>query len=86
MFGWCVGEGILEANPVVGTNKQSKAKSRERVLTDDELVAVWTSAPDTEFGCIVKLLMLTGQRRDEIATLRRAEIEGAGPCTWPWTG
>jgi len=76
MFGWCVGEGILEANPVVGTNKQSNTKSRERVLTDDELVAVWTSAPDTEFGCIVKLLMLTGQRRDEIAALRRAEIEG----------
>ena len=75
MFGWCVGEGILEANPVVGTNKQSKAKSRDRVLTDDELVAVWTAAPASDFGRIVKLLMLTGQRRDEIADLQRAEIE-----------
>jgi integrase len=78
MFGWCVGEGLLEANPVFGTNKQSKAKSRERVLTDDELVAVWTSAPDSEFGRIVKLLMLTGQRRDEIASLRWAEIVDDG--------
>jgi integrase len=75
MFGWCVGEGILETNPVVGTNKQSKAKSRERVLTDDELLAVWRSAPDSEFGRIVKLLMLTGQRRDEIAALRCSEIQ-----------
>jgi integrase len=78
MFGWCVGEGFLEANPVVGTNKQSNAKSRERVLTDDELMAVWTSAPDSDFGRIVKLLMLTGQRRDEIAALRRAEIQDGG--------
>jgi integrase len=74
MIGWCVGEGILEANPVVGTNKQSKAKSRDRVLTDNELVAVWTAAPASDFGRIVKLLMLTGQRRDEIAALRRTEI------------
>jgi integrase len=82
MFGWCVGEGILEANPVFGTNKQSKAKSRERVLTDDELMAVWTAAPASDFGRIVKLLMLTGQRREEIAALRRAEI-GDGVLALP---
>ena len=74
MFGWCVGEGLLEANPVFGTNKQSKAKSRDRVLTDDELVAVWNAAPASDFGRIVKLLMLTGQRRDEIAAMRRSEL------------
>ena len=75
MFGWCVGEGLLEANPVIGTNKQSKAKSRDRVLTDDELVAVWNAAPESDFGRIVKLLMLTGQRRDEIANLRWSEAK-----------
>ena len=73
-FGWAIGEGIAEVNPVVGTNKASKNASRERVLADDELVAVWNAAPASDFGRIVKLLMLTGQRRDEIAALRRAEI------------
>jgi len=82
MFGWCVGEGILEANPVFGTNKQSKAKSRERILTDDELVAVWIAAPASDFGRIVKLLMLTGQRREEIAALQRSEI-GDGVLALP---
>jgi integrase len=38
------------------------------------LVAVWNAAPEGDFGRIVKLLMLTGQRRDEIADLRWAEI------------
>lgn len=75
MFGWCVGEGIMEANPVIGTNKQSKEKSRERVLEDAELVAIWNAAPASEFGRIVKLLMLTCQRRDEIADLQRSELE-----------
>jgi integrase len=75
MFGWCVGEGILEVNPVIGTNKQSKDKGRERVLTDDELVKVWNAAPASDYGRIVKLLMLTGQRRDEIADLQRSEIQ-----------
>jgi integrase len=76
MFGWCIGEGIPEANPVIGTNKQSKAKSREHVLSDDELVAIWKAAPASDYGRIVKLLMLTGQRRDEIADLQWGEIEG----------
>ena len=73
-FGWAIGEGIAEVNPVIGTNKASKNASRERVLADDELVAVWNAAPASDFGRIVKLLMLTGQRRDEIADLRRGEI------------
>jgi integrase len=82
-YGWCIGEGIAEVNPAIGTNKQSKAKSRERVLTDDELVKVWNTAPASDYGRIVKLLMLTGQRRDEIADLQRAEIAQAGLIALP---
>lgn len=73
-YGWCIGEGIAELNPVIGTNKQSKEKSRDRVLTDDELVAIWKAAPASDYGRIVKLLMLTLQRRDEIADLLCPEI------------
>lgn len=74
-FAWAVGEGLVEANPVIGTNKASKNASRERVLTEAELVAVWNAAPASDFGRIVKLLMLTGQRRDEIASLRSQELQ-----------
>ena len=76
-FGWAIGEGIVEINPVVGTNKASKGVSRERVLSDAELVAIWNAAPAWDYGRIVKLLMLTGQRRDEIADLRWAEMRRA---------
>jgi integrase len=47
------------------------------VLGDAELVKIWNAAPDSDFGRIVKLLVLTGQRRDEIADLQRAEIGDA---------
>ena len=51
-------------------------------MTDDELVAVWIAAPTSDFGRIVKLLMLTGQRREEIAALQRSEI-GDGVLALP---
>lgn len=76
-FGWCIGEGLAEINPVIGTNKQSKAKSRDRVLSDAELVAIWKAAPASDYGRLVRLLMLTLQRRDEIAGMKRSELDGA---------
>jgi integrase len=75
MFGWCVAHGLLESNPVIGTMKQKGEKSRERVLDDDELVAIWNATLSDDFGRIVKLLVLTGQRRSEIAEARWDEVD-----------
>jgi integrase len=74
-FGWAMSEGIdgVEINPVIGTNK-SEEVSRDRVLRDHELRAIWKHAGDDHYGSILKLLMLTGQRADEIASLRDSEI------------
>jgi integrase len=73
-FGWAMSEGIdgIENNPVIGTNK-SEENPRERVLRDHELRAIWKHAGDDHYGSIIKLLMLTGQRADEIASLRWVE-------------
>jgi integrase len=75
LFAWCIGEGYRDDNPVMGTNKSNKDEGRERVLTDDELVKIWRAAPNSDYGRIVRLLMLTGQRRDEIANLQWSEID-----------
>ena len=74
MFAWAIGEGLCESNPIIGTNVQDE-KPRARVLTDAELAAIWKAAPDDNYGRIVKLLMLTGQRRDEVGALRWSEID-----------
>jgi integrase len=74
-YAWCIGEGLCELNPVTGTNMAGEEKPRDRVLSDAELVAIWNALPDSDYGWIVKLLILTGQRRDEIGALRWSEID-----------
>jgi integrase len=67
MFNWAIREGLdIAANPVVGTNRPAEPKSRERVLADSELAEIWAAFGDDDYGRIVKLLMLTAQRRDEV--------------------
>jgi integrase len=73
-FSWAMREGLAEANPVIGSNKAAVNASRDRVLTDDELRAIWNAVGDDAYGDIVKLLALTGQRRDEIGALRWSEV------------
>jgi integrase len=77
-FSWSMSEGVdgIENNPVLNTNKYEEF-SRERVLDDRELRVIWKHSGDDHYGSIVKLLMLTGQRADEMASLQRHEIGGA---------
>jgi integrase len=83
MFNWAIREGLdIPANPVLGTNRPTEPKSRERVLTDPELRAIWRACSDDDYGRIVRLLILTAQRRDEIGGLRWAEI-AAGAILLP---
>jgi len=75
MMNWCVRQGLLTASPVPAL--RFKTESRTRILTDEELGAVWHRAEEVgyPYGRIVQLLMLTGQRRGEIAGLRRSWID-----------
>ncbi len=72
-FTWAMQRGLTESNPVVGTEKNEE-KSRERVLTPAELHLIWNALDDTPHGACIKLLALTGQRLNEIGSLRWSEI------------
>jgi len=72
---WLMREGLIEANPVVATNKAPQNGARTRVLTDAELKAIWNALDDDRYGAIVKLLMLTGLRREEVGGLRWSEVD-----------
>jgi integrase len=75
LFAWALGEGLCEANPVVGTNKPPDSTPRDRVLADGELAAIWAACKDDDYGRIVWLLALTGARRAEIAGIRWSELD-----------
>lgn len=84
MFSWAIAEGLTELNPVIGTRKPAEEKSRERVLTESELKAVWNACRDTAYGRIVRLLILTGQRREEVGAIQDGELDlEAGLWTIP---
>lgn len=74
MMNWCRKRGFIEASPVPPLSFTSQPRSR--VLTEDELKKVWNRAAVVgyPYGRIVQLLILTGQRRGEIAGLRRSWI------------
>jgi integrase len=79
-FAWCMTEGLIESNPVIGTARPDKAIARDRVLTDAELSAIWKacngepSGAQADHNIIVKLLMLLGCRREEVGGMRWDEL------------
>ena len=74
-----VSEGDLTASPMQGMKPPPVPKARDRVLEDWELLLVWKAAGVVgyPFGPMVRLLMLTGQRREEVAALPWSEVRRA---------
>ena len=77
LFRWCVGRGIIETNPLADLPKPGAVVNRDRVLINSELRLVWNAADKIgwPFGPAIRLLILTGARRDEITGLRSSEIQ-----------
>ncbi len=71
-FSWCAERDLIETNLCKDIKRPSKLNARERILEDSELVAIWTGVEDQSFPyeAIVKLLMLTGQRRGEVVNMQ----------------
>ena len=76
LFNWCVENDLIISSPVASIKPPYPETSRDRVLTDDELRSVWRAADEIgfPFGPIVQLLILTGQRRGEVAGMEWAEL------------
>lgn len=77
LMNWSVDRGMLEASPITGMKLPTKETPRERFLTNDELRALWSAcdADGYPFGDCMKLLILSGQRRAEVAEMRWSELD-----------
>ena len=71
---WAMKMGRAKANPAAFTVKEDE-RERTRVLSDDELVKLWQTLPEGDYGDIVRLLILSGQRKSEIGDLQWSEID-----------
>jgi integrase len=76
-FGWAVERGLLDASPMASLKPPSAEAHRDRVLSDDELRALWVAADEIgyPFGRAVQLMILTGQRRSEVLEAEWREVD-----------
>jgi integrase len=76
MYSWAMRQGLVEHNPTINAGDLPTSKPRERVLTDQELAAIW-NASGRPFGYdkIVRLLICLGCRRQELGSMVWSEIE-----------
>jgi len=75
-FGWAVKRGAVRVNPFADLPVAKGIAKRERVLSDAEIAEIWRAAGDaaSPYGTIVRLLILTGQRRGEVAGMAWGEL------------
>ena len=87
-FNWMIAKDIIKTlSPCAGVEPSAKENSRERVLTTEEIAALWMASDQLgeTFGPFVKLLLLTGQRRSEVAGICWSEID-IDKKTWTLPG
>jgi integrase len=79
LYTWAMGRDLVEASPCVGLSKPSPETQRDRVLTEDEIRAVW-AACEAEPGIIAdafRLMLVTAQRRGEVLSMRWQDVDGS---------
>lgn len=78
MYNWGLDHDLVETNPALRAKPPVRPKARDRVLSDDEVKAIWQAAGALgyPFGHWTRLLLATGQRRTEVAAMRWDELEG----------
>jgi integrase len=77
VFGWAVSEGLVAGNPVRGLRRRHTAPARDRVLSDDELIAFWKATEEIApaYRDALRLVLLTGQRPGEVAGMQNEEVD-----------
>jgi integrase len=94
LFRWARRRHLVETNPCSGLERPKAPKARHRVLTDDEIKWFWQACDVADqpldpkaprpYGAALRLLLLTGQRLNEVAGMRRDELHADG--TWHLPG
>ncbi len=88
-YSWAVKRQLVGTNPLRGIERPGRESARERVLTAEELGAIWRACGglDTTRAAFVRTLMLTLQRREEVVSMRWGELDAATePTTWTLPG
>jgi len=86
LFNWHATRDDRYVSPIVRGMRRTDAKggTRDRILADDEIRTVWRYAEGAgNYGAIVRLLLLTAQRREKVGAMRWADVSDDGTWTIP---
>lgn len=77
LFNWAIERGVLKQSPCSALRAPAKPVKRDRVLSDDELSAVWKATDEIgyPYGPLARLLILTAQRREEVSGMTWDELD-----------
>ncbi len=77
LFRWAVSEGDIAVSPIMGMEPPPLPAKRDRVLSDQELRLAWLASDELgyPFGPFVRLLIITGQRLEEVSALEWSELD-----------
>lgn len=77
LFNWALRRGVIDASPVTLVERPGEETQRDRTLTAEELMAIWEGATELAypFGPYFQIVLLTGQRRDEVARMRWTDLD-----------
>ena len=80
IFNWALKEELVESSPAIQIDRPGKETERERSLTADEIKTVWAAFDKLgyPYGSLFKFLLVTGQRRGEVAGMKWSEITADG--------
>ena len=86
IFRFALSRDWIEASPIEGIAKPREESERDRVLSMDEIKHIWIASDLSgfPFGHFLRVLMLTAQRRTEVAAMRWADVDLAAG-TWTLT-
>jgi integrase len=87
MFNWAIRRGIVDASPAALVERPAEEKARDRALSAEEITVLWPlfAGLGYPFGPFFQMALATGQRRDEVARMRWADID-ASERTWNLSG
>jgi integrase len=79
---WCVERDFIDASPAALVKRPAKERTRDRVLSDAEIRAVWVACETLgAFGRTVRLMLASGQRRSEVGSISESEVD-RGARVW----
>lgn len=83
LFRWAVSQGDIDVSPIAGMEPPPLPVKRDRVLSDQELKLAWNASAELgyPFGPLIRLLITTGQRVEEVSGLEWSELE-KGKAMW----